>query len=148
MISFASDLQIFWPKAKWISALSLEAERASVSAGSVRTFIAGMLGCHCGFGLICWESFYVFDSVSCFEPVVRFYWITLFLRTERILFLSQLLKVPTLPCLHFPSICVPLSDIGKFDSREKFSNGERGAKMLTWGIFHFSFVCSSHLISW
>lgn len=61
MIGFASDLQIFWLKAKWISALSLAAGRASVSAGSVRTFIAGMLGCHCGFGLIHWESFYVFD---------------------------------------------------------------------------------------
>lgn len=106
MISFASDLQIFWPKAKCISALSLESRRASVSAGSVRTFIAGMLGWHCGFGLIHWESFYIFDSVSCFEPVVRFYWITPSLRIERVLFFSQLLKVFILACLHFSAICV------------------------------------------
>lgn len=103
MISFASDLQIFWPKAKCISALSLETQRASVSAGSVRTFIAGMLGCHCGFGLIHQESFHIFDS----EPVVRFYWITPFLRTERVLFSSQRLKVCILDCLHFSAICVP-----------------------------------------
>ena len=148
MISFASDLQIFWPKVKWISALSLEAGTASMSVGSVRTFIAGMLGCHCGFGLICWESLYIFDSISCFEPVVRLYWISPFLRTERILFLHWCLEVPTVLGLHFPSIYVPFVWHWKMLHWWKISQRQRSNRDPYFGHFYFSFVCPRHLTWW
>lgn len=119
-----------------------------MSAGSVRTFVAGMFGCHCGFGLICWESFYVFDSISCFEPVVRLYWISPSLRTERILFLHWYLEVPTVFCLHFPSIYVPFVWHWEMLHWWKISQRQRRNRDAYFGHFYFSFVCPRRLIWW